>query len=160
MCNVQHLVTNHTESQISQEWRAALPSPFTGGWLHMCSLKKKMHYSLTACQLYFLVPPSSFLAHLLALSHINGSVSDQLQWLSVGFFEPLFLRYRCHTGFKNGWCSHWEWDEGAGDSDQGVKLLTKMTVSFTLWSVSRWICLWGCMHGEWTSTVCFLAILS
>ena len=39
MCNVQHLVTNHTESQISQEWRAALPSPFTGGWLHMCSFK-------------------------------------------------------------------------------------------------------------------------
>ena len=31
MCNVQHLVTNHTESQISQEQRAALPSLFTGG---------------------------------------------------------------------------------------------------------------------------------
>ena len=28
-----------------------------------------MHYSLTSCQLYFLVPLSSFLAHLLALSH-------------------------------------------------------------------------------------------
>ena len=34
------------------------------------------------------------------------------------------------------------------------------TVSFTLWSVSRRICLWGCKHGEWTSTVCFLAVLS
>ena len=42
MCNVQHLVTNHTESQISQERRAALPSPFTGGWLHMCSSKKAL----------------------------------------------------------------------------------------------------------------------
>ena len=40
MCNVQHIVTNHTESQISQERRAALPSPFSGGWLHMCSFKK------------------------------------------------------------------------------------------------------------------------
>ena len=54
-CNVQHFITNHTESQISQEWRAALPSPFTGGWLHMCSFIK-MHYSLTSCQLYILVP--------------------------------------------------------------------------------------------------------
>ena len=26
MCNVQHIVTNHTESQISQEQRAPLPS--------------------------------------------------------------------------------------------------------------------------------------
>ena len=42
MCNVQHFVTNHTESQISQEWRAALPSPFTGRWLHMCSLKNAL----------------------------------------------------------------------------------------------------------------------
>ena len=66
-CNVQHLVTNNTESQISQEQRAALPSPFTGGWLHMCSLKKKS--LLTSCQFNFLVPLSSFLAHLLALSH-------------------------------------------------------------------------------------------
>ena len=31
---------------------------------------QKMHYSLTSCQLYFLVPLSSFLAHLLALSHM------------------------------------------------------------------------------------------
>ena len=29
-----------------------------------------VHYSLTSCQLYLLVPLSSFLAHLLALSHI------------------------------------------------------------------------------------------
>ena len=42
MCNVQHLVTNHTESQISQEQRAALPSPFTGGWLPMCSFKNAL----------------------------------------------------------------------------------------------------------------------
>ena len=45
MCNVQHLVTNHTESQISQERRAALPSPFTGGWLHMYSFKKCITHS-------------------------------------------------------------------------------------------------------------------
>ena len=42
MCNIQHLVTNHTESRISQERRAALPSPFTGGWLHMCSSKNAL----------------------------------------------------------------------------------------------------------------------
>ena len=34
----------------------------------MCSFKE-MHYSLTSHQLYFLVPLSSFLAHLLTLSH-------------------------------------------------------------------------------------------
>ena len=68
MCNVQHIVTNHIAGQISQEWRAALPSPFTGGWLHV--FIQKMHYSLASCQLYFLVPLSSFLAHLLAFSHI------------------------------------------------------------------------------------------
>ena len=42
MYSVQHIVINHTESQISQERRAALPSPFTGGWLHMCSLKNAL----------------------------------------------------------------------------------------------------------------------
>ena len=63
MCNVQHIVTNHTESQISQEWRAALPSPFNGGWL-------------TSCQLYFLVPLSSFLAHLLALPNVYQNKSQ------------------------------------------------------------------------------------
>ena len=45
MCNVQHIVTNHTEIQISQERRAALPSPFTGRWLHMCSFKKCITHS-------------------------------------------------------------------------------------------------------------------
>ena len=40
LCNVQHNVTNHIESQISCKRRAALPSPFTGGWLHMCTFKK------------------------------------------------------------------------------------------------------------------------
>ena len=62
MCNVQHFVTNHSESQISQEQRAALPSPFTG--VH---LKKITH---TSCQLYVLVPLSSLLAHLLAYIYI------------------------------------------------------------------------------------------
>ena len=70
MCNVQHLVTNHIEGQISREQWEALPSPFTGGWLHMCSFKKCLIYSLTSCQLYFLVLLSSFLAHLLTYSHI------------------------------------------------------------------------------------------
>ena len=69
MCNVEHIVTNHTESQIYQEQRATLPSPFTGGSLHVSI--QKMHYSLTSCQLYFLVPLSSFLAHLLALSRLT-----------------------------------------------------------------------------------------
>ena len=87
-CNVyvQHIVTNHTESQISQERRAALPSPFTGGWLHMCSFKKKkkkMHYSLTFCQLYFLVPLSSFLAHLLARLTVCVSVCVWLNSLCI-----------------------------------------------------------------------------
>jgi len=36
MCNVQHIVTNHTESQIF---------PFTGGWLHMSSFKKCITHS-------------------------------------------------------------------------------------------------------------------
>ena len=64
MCNVQHLVTNHTESQISQneEQHCLLPSLVDDVFI------QKMHYSLTSCQLYFLVPLSSFLAHLLALS--------------------------------------------------------------------------------------------
>ena len=75
-CNVQHIVTNHTECQISQERRAALPSPITGAWLHMLIQKmhymfiQKMRYSLTSCQLYFLVPLSSFLAHFLAYTDI------------------------------------------------------------------------------------------
>ena len=46
-CNVQYLVTNHTESQISQEQRAALPSLFTGGRLHTCSLKKCITHILS-----------------------------------------------------------------------------------------------------------------
>ena len=37
-----------------------------------------MHYSLTSCQLYFLVPLSSFLAHLLALSHIYIYISGRI----------------------------------------------------------------------------------
>ena len=45
MCNVQHIVTDHTASQISQERRAALPSPLTGGWFHMCSFKKSITHS-------------------------------------------------------------------------------------------------------------------
>ena len=99
MCNVQHLVTNHTESQISQEQRAALPSPFTGGWLHMCSFKK-MHYSLTSCQLYFLVPLSSFLAHLLALSlsliltvTIMYAVNGQFPYTCICFVHGLNVLY-------------------------------------------------------------------
>ena len=39
-------------------------------WMTSHVFIQKMHYSLTSCQLYFLVPLSSFLAHLLALSHI------------------------------------------------------------------------------------------
>ena len=39
-------------------------------WMTSHVFIKKMHYSLTSCQLYFLVPLSSFLAHLLAL-YIN-----------------------------------------------------------------------------------------
>ena len=85
MCNVQHLVTNHTESQVSQERRAALPSPFTGGWLHMCSFRK-MHYSLTSCQLYFLVTLSSFLAHLLALSH---------RYYIIYIFRSTYFQFSC-----------------------------------------------------------------
>ena len=47
LCNVQRIVTNHTESQFFQERRAAMPSPFTvtGGWLHMCSFKKCITHS-------------------------------------------------------------------------------------------------------------------
>ena len=38
-------------------------------WITSHVFIQKMYYSLTSCQLYFLVPLSSFLAHLLALSH-------------------------------------------------------------------------------------------
>ena len=41
-------------------------------WMTSYVFIQKMHYSLTSCQLYFLVPLSSFLAHLLALSHMNA----------------------------------------------------------------------------------------
>ena len=68
MCNGQHIVTNHTESQISQEWRAALPSPFIGGWLHMCSFKKCITHSLST--LFSSTSVHFFFAHLLALSHM------------------------------------------------------------------------------------------
>ena len=81
MCNVLdtyswycHKSHWNCESQISQERREALPSPFTGGWLHMCSFKK-MHYSLTSCQLYFLVP-----------------LSFSVSWC-VGQPVPLWTRY-------------------------------------------------------------------
>ena len=39
-------------------------------WMTSHVFIQKTHYSLTSCQLHFLVPLSSFLAHLLALSHI------------------------------------------------------------------------------------------
>ena len=39
-------------------------------WMTLHVLIQKIHYSLTSCQLHFPVPLSSFLAHLLALSHI------------------------------------------------------------------------------------------
>ena len=42
-------------------------------WMTTHVFIQKMHYSLTSCQLYFLVPLSSFPAHLLALSHINDN---------------------------------------------------------------------------------------
>ena len=42
-------------------------------WMTSHVFIQKMHYSLTSCQLYFLVPLSSFLAHLLALSLLSFS---------------------------------------------------------------------------------------
>ena len=39
-------------------------------WITSHVFIQKMQYSHTSCQLYFLVPLSSFLAHLLAVSHI------------------------------------------------------------------------------------------
>ena len=39
-------------------------------WMTSHVFIQKMHYSFTSCKLYFVVPLSSFLAHLLALSHI------------------------------------------------------------------------------------------
>ena len=65
MCNVNILsqITLVITGQIYWERKAALPSPFTSGWLYR--FIQKMHYSFTSCQL-FLAPLSSFLAHLLA----------------------------------------------------------------------------------------------
>ena len=62
MCNVHHIVTDHTEGQISRNKEHSLVDDLT-----------RVHSEntlLTSCQLYFLVPLSSFLAHLSALSHI------------------------------------------------------------------------------------------
>ena len=68
MCKVQHIVTNHTESQISrkEEQHCLLP-PLVDDFTCVHS-KNPL---LTSRQLYFLVPLSSFLAHLLA--HIPSS---------------------------------------------------------------------------------------
>ena len=73
MCNVNILsqITLVITGQIYWERKAALPSPFTSGWLYM--FIQKMHYSFTSCQL-FLAPLSSFLAHLLApYSQLNSA---------------------------------------------------------------------------------------
>ena len=76
MCNVNILsqITLVITGQIYWERKAALPSPFTSGWLYM--FIQKMHYSFTSRQL-FLAHLSSFLAHLLApYSQLN---SDQTE---------------------------------------------------------------------------------
>ena len=66
MFNILSQITLKVKFLRNEEQHCLLPSP--RGWLHMCLLKK-MQYSFTSFQLYFLVPLSSFLAHLLA-SHI------------------------------------------------------------------------------------------
>ena len=116
MCNDQHLVTNHTKtkSQISQEQRAALPSPFTGGCLHMCSLKKCItHSQVTTCQLYFLVPLSSFLAQLLALSHMQMNSRKLVMWaetntvtVSSKLHQTLF-KFQCHPPWPGSCQNSW-----------------------------------------------------
>ena len=69
MCNVQHIVTNHTESQVYSGTKSSTAFSLHW-WMTLHVLIQKIHYSLTSCQLHFPVPLSSFLAHLLALSHI------------------------------------------------------------------------------------------
>ena len=57
-----------------------------------------MHYSLTSCQLYFLVPLSSFLAHLLALSNWLWSWS----WFSTTHTHKHTHTPGRHTTKKSG----------------------------------------------------------
>ena len=124
MYNDQHLVTNHTKSQISQERRAVLPSPFTGRCLHMCSLKKCItHSQVTTCQLYFLVPLSSFLAHLLALSHMQMNSRKQVMWAETNtvtasseLHQTLF-KFQCHPPWPGSCQNSWY----------------VLTIDFTLW---------------------------
>ena len=58
-------------------------------WMTSHVFIQKMHYSLTSCQFYFLVPLSSFLAHLLALSlyilATGGSHVHMCQWQEAIF---------------------------------------------------------------------------
>ena len=53
-----------------------------------------MHYSLASCQLYFLVPLSSFLAHLLAISHMSYRNS-----FIVTFSVQCMCTKKCETNF-------------------------------------------------------------
>ena len=69
MCNVQHIVTNHIELWRSVFSGTKSSTALSLHWMTSHVFIQKMHYSLASCQLYFLVPLSSFLAHLLAYSH-------------------------------------------------------------------------------------------
>ena len=62
-----------------------------------------MHYSLTSCQLYFLVPLSSFLAHLLALSNIIYNILFSLL-IFLFVRQKKHLPDRCNIYFISGKC--------------------------------------------------------
>ena len=103
MYNVQHIVTNHTESQISQEFSLHW-------WMTLHVFIQKMYYSLTSRQLYFLVPLSSFLAHLLAPSH-NYNIYIYIYIYSVSFIYIYSISHLTFSfflfflfSFLNGHC--------------------------------------------------------
>ena len=56
-----------------------------------------MHYSLTSCQLYFLVPLSSFLAHLLAISHIWQSLPSGHCFVPLVNSPNIWLNLTCQS---------------------------------------------------------------
>ena len=93
MCNVQHLVTNHTESQISQEQRAAQPSLFTGGWLHHVFIQKN------ALLTYILSTWFSSTSVLFSCTPFGAKSYKQACVASpAALFSSLVLLWMCITG--------------------------------------------------------------
>ena len=86
MFNILSQITLKVKFLRNEEQHCLLPSLVMTSHVFI----QKMHYSLTSCQLYFLVPLSSFLAHLLALSHIYKLKSTMPQWPSFSLWHDKY----------------------------------------------------------------------